>query len=121
MMGVSTMRAELTQQISHSPATRRHSPPLVHPTPAVKTAYSAWDGFTHLASGLSCGLSSLAAGLCIGIVGDAGVRANGQQKKLYVPMILILIFAEALGLYGLIIGIILSQKSGAWDCDPPSN
>ncbi len=34
----------------------------------------------------------------------AGVRANGQQPKLYVPMVLILIFAEALGLYGLIIG-----------------
>lgn len=88
-------------------------------SPTVKATYTAWDGFTHLASGLSCGLSSLAAGLCIGIVGDAGVRANGQQEKLYVPMILILIFAEALGLYGLIIGIILSQKSGAWECIAP--
>jgi len=34
------------------------------------------SGYKHLAAGLCCGLSSLAAGLAIGIVGDAGVRAN---------------------------------------------
>jgi V-type H+-transporting ATPase proteolipid subunit len=47
--------------------------------------------------------------MAIGIVGDAGVRANAQQPKLFVGVILILIFAEALGLYGLIIALILSQ------------
>lgn len=62
--------------------------------------YSLFSGFAHLAAGLCCGLSGLAAGMAIGIVGDAGVRAVGQQEKLFVGMILILIFAEALGLYG---------------------
>ena len=62
--------------------------------------YSLFTGFAHLGSGLCCGLSGMAAGMAIGIVGDAGVRAVGQQEKLYVGMILILIFAEALGLYG---------------------
>ena len=47
--------------------------------------------------------------MAIGIVGDAGVRANAQQDRIFVGMILILIFAEALGLYGLIIALILSQ------------
>ena len=32
--------------------------------------------------------------MAIGVVGDAGVRANAQQPKLFVGMILILIFAE---------------------------
>mmetsp|Transcript_20248 Transcript_20248/g.22605 ORF Transcript_20248/g.22605 Transcript_20248/m.22605 type:complete len:163 (+) Transcript_20248:27-515(+) len=77
----------------------------------VKSPYSAFSGYAHLAAGLCCGLSGLGAGLAIGIVGDSGVRANGQQPKLWVPMVLILIFAEAIGLYGLIIGIILSQKN----------
>ena len=49
--------------------------------------------------------------MAIGFVGDAGVRAVGQQEKLFVGMILILIFAEALGLYGLIVALILSQNS----------
>ena len=71
--------------------------------------YTFFNGSKHLASGLCCGLSSLAAGMAIGIVGDAGVRANAQQPKLFVGVILILIFAEALGLYGLIIALILSQ------------
>ncbi|KAL6616754.1 hypothetical protein ACP70R_039024 [Stipagrostis hirtigluma subsp. patula] len=74
--------------------------------------YYLFDGYAHLTAGLACGLSSLAAGMAIGIVGDAGVRANAQQPKLYVSMILILIFAEALALYGLIIGIMLSGKVG---------
>jgi V-type H+-transporting ATPase proteolipid subunit len=38
-----------------------------------------------------------------------GVRANAQQDRIYVGMILILIFGEALGLYGLIVALILSQ------------
>ena len=57
-------------------------------------------GYAHLSAGLCCGLSGLAAGMAIGIVGDAGVRAVGQQEKLFVGMMLILIFAEALALYG---------------------
>merc|ERR1712054_222738 len=74
--------------------------------------YPAFNGFAHLAGGLACGLSGLAAGIGIGIVGDAGVRASAQQQKLYVGMVLILIFAEALGLYGLIVGLILTSKEG---------
>ena len=70
--------------------------------------YTTYMGYKHLASGLCCGLSSLAAGLAIGICGDAGVRANAHQERIYVGMLLMLIFAEALGLYGLIISLILS-------------
>ena len=54
----------------------------------------------------SVGFGGLSAGFAIGIVGDAGVRATAQQPSMYVVMILILIFAEALGLYGLIIGLV---------------
>ena len=73
--------------------------------------YSAFNGFAQLSAGLCCGLSGLASGIAIGIVGDAGVRACALQRKTYVGMVLILIFAEALGLYGLIVGLILAAKS----------
>jgi len=73
--------------------------------------YSAYTGYAHFAAGLTVGMSSLAAGLAIGIVGDAGVRANAQQPKLFVGMILILIFAEALGLYGLIVGLVVASTA----------
>ena len=74
-----------------------------------KQDYTYAKGYSHLASGLSCGLSSLGAGLAIGLGGDAGVRALAQQDKIFVGMMLILIFAEAIGLYGLIVALILAQ------------
>jgi len=80
--------------------------------------YSDFNGYAHLASGLACGLSSLSAGLAIGVCSDSGTRANGQEPELYVPMVLILIFGEALGLYGLIIAIVLSQSKQ--DCQMPA-
>ena len=70
--------------------------------------YNLFLGYKHLAAGLCCGISSLGAGIAIGKAGDAGVRALGQEDKIFVGMMLILIFAEALGLYGLIISLILA-------------
>ncbi|XP_022230573.1 V-type proton ATPase 16 kDa proteolipid subunit-like [Drosophila obscura] len=67
--------------------------------------YSLAKGYVHLASGLSVGMTGLAAGYAVGIVGDEGVRHTALQPRLFVGMILILIFAEVLGLYGLILGI----------------
>lgn len=76
----------------------------------IKTQYTLFKSFVHLGAGLSVGLSGLAAGFAIGIVGDAGVRGTAQQPRLFVGMILILIFAEVLGLYGLIVALILSTR-----------
>ena len=98
----------------------------------------------QLAAGLCCGLSCLAAGGTIGILGDAGVRGFGIKaesgrkwfwdagaedagdldvgrsmnaaegaNKLYVGMLIMLIFSEALALYGLIVALILSQHNYA--------
>lgn len=68
---------------------------------------TAQKGYQYLGAGLCCGLSSLAAGLAIGVAGDAGVRAYAQTDGIFVGMIILLIFAEAIGLYGMIISIIL--------------
>lgn len=99
--------------------------------------YSQYNGYSHLAAGLCCGLSSLASGLSIGIAADVGTRAvgaqsaidesckkmgftgelgfqGGQPKKsgdtLFVGTILIQVFAGNLGLYGLISALILTQE-----------
>lgn len=52
------------------------------------------------------------AGLAIGVVGDACVRAYGKQDRVFVAMVLILIFAEALGLFSLIVGLLLHNTGG---------
>lgn len=73
--------------------------------------YSLFSGFMHLACGLSVGLTGCAAGYAIGKVGDMGVRSYMQQSRIFVGMVLILIFGEVLGLYGLIVGLILNTHS----------
>jgi len=82
-----------------------------------KVTYSQFTGYAHLSAGLCCGFSGLAAGVAIGVAGDAGVRAVAQQPKMYVGMVLVLIFAEALGLYGLIIGLIIASAEST-NCSP---
>ncbi|KAK0735547.1 V-ATPase proteolipid subunit C-like domain-containing protein [Apiosordaria backusii] len=74
-------------------------------------SYALYTGFVQLGAGLSVGLAGLAAGFAIGIVGDAGVRGTAQQPRLFVGMILILIFAEVLGLYGLIVALLMNSKA----------
>lgn len=78
---------------------------------SLKQTQALYTGFIQLGAGLSVGLSGLAAGFAIGIVGDAGVRGTAQQPRLFVGMLLILIFAEVLGLYGLIVALLLNSRA----------
>ncbi|KAM8708908.1 hypothetical protein ACLKA7_015817 [Drosophila subpalustris] len=71
---------------------------------------NSFNAFLNLGAGIAVGLSGMASGFAIGIVGDAGVRASALQPKLFVGIVLILIFAEVLGLYGLIVAIYLFTK-----------
>ncbi|GAA5998935.1 H(+)-transporting V0 sector ATPase subunit c' [Rhodotorula paludigena] len=78
--------------------------------------YSLYAGAIHLAAGLACGFTGLAAGVAIGKVGDACTRAYLHQSKIFVAMVLMLIFAEVIGLYGLIVALILNTRSGEGRC-----
>ncbi|WKY02877.1 hypothetical protein Q1695_016290 [Nippostrongylus brasiliensis] len=69
--------------------------------------YTLNQAFSQFFGGLVCGVCGLGAGYAIGIAGDAGVRALSQQPRMFVGMILILIFAEVLGLYGMIVALIM--------------
>lgn len=53
--------------------------------------------FLQLGAGLTVGVCGLSAGLSIGIIGDAGVRSAAQQPRMFMGMVMILIFAEVLG------------------------
>jgi len=115
------------------------------PVNAGEHTYSLFNGYAHLAAGICCGFSCLAAGGTIGVIGDVGVRCVGLKasagsrawstgegadggghvggdsmqsgisedaaNKLYVGLLIMLIFAEALALYGLIVALILTQNT----------
>ena len=70
--------------------------------------FPAKDGYKCFGAGIIVGVSSLAAGLSIGVSGDAGIRAFAQTDEIFVPLLLIMIFSEAIALYGVIVAIIIS-------------
>lgn len=72
--------------------------------------YTLFNGFMHLSCGLCVGFACLSSGYAIGIVGDVGVRKYMHQPRLFVGIVLILIFSEVLGLYCMIIALILNTK-----------
>lgn len=74
------------------------------------TEYSLFNGFMHMTCGLAVGFACLSSGYAIGIVGDEGVRKFLHQPRLFVGIVLILIFSEVLGLYGMIVALILNTK-----------
>jgi len=78
--------------------------------------YPLFAGFIHLGAGLACGFTGLAAGYAIGFVGESCVRAYVYESKVFVTMVLILIFAEVLGLYGLIVALIMNTKATGLKC-----
>ncbi|KAG1742378.1 ATP synthase subunit C-domain-containing protein [Suillus paluster] len=80
--------------------------------------YTLAAGFIHLGAGVSCGMTGIAAGYAIGHVGDSCVRAYVHEQRVFVAMILILIFAEVLGLYGLIVALLMNTRvAGLASCD----
>ena len=74
-----------------------------------KWGYNYFQAWKHLASGLSVGLSCMASGMCIGVVGEAGVYGL-KHRDILIAVILMMIFAEAIALYGFIVGIVLASS-----------
>lgn len=73
------------------------------------SARSTYSGMSLLSGGLCCGIAQLASGITVGVVGESLTEAIVVRKSLFAPAVLILIFSEALALYGLISGMILVQ------------
>merc|ERR1712071_77080 len=112
-------------------------------TPKNANTYSQYTGWAHLAAGLCCGFSCLAAGFATGVAGEYGIKATGLRAevnhaknsrmmagtggdgeitdegdagKIYIGSVTILSFSGAIGLYGFIIALIITS-SDTYVCD----
>lgn len=71
------------------------------------------DALKFLGAGLAMGLGALGPGVGIGILGYGAMQALGRNPEARGPimtnMILAIAFAEAIGIYALIVAIILGM------------
>mmetsp|Transcript_35736 Transcript_35736/g.48211 ORF Transcript_35736/g.48211 Transcript_35736/m.48211 type:complete len:87 (-) Transcript_35736:105-365(-) len=72
-----------------------------------KALYSSYIVF---AGGLIVGISNLVCGLAVGVIGSSTALVHAQTPETFVSMLIVEIFASALGLYGVIIGIVIASK-----------
>ena len=78
----------------------------ISPTKGPFTASDYFTGYALFWSGVTVGFSELACALAVGVTGSSAVLADAQNPSLFVKILVVEIFASAIGLFGLIVGFV---------------
>ena len=71
-------------------------------------------GYAAFWAGVTVGVSNIFCGLCVGVLGSSTALVTAQNGSTFISMLIVIIFASAIGLYAVIIGIVVNTQSGSW-------
>ncbi|KAL7713885.1 Vacuolar ATP synthase 21 kDa proteolipid subunit [Entamoeba marina] len=80
-------------------------------TDSPPTADQYFAGYMIFGAGLAVGFCGLGSGISIGVAGSGAALADAQNSSLFVKMLIVEIFASALGLFGMIVGVIMTVSA----------
>jgi V-type H+-transporting ATPase 21kDa proteolipid subunit len=91
-----------------------HIGPMV-PEERLYTQSNMYTGYALFWGGLTVGMCNLICGVSVGINGSSAALADAADGTLFVKVLVIEIFSGVLGLFGLIIGLLVSGKANDFD------
>jgi len=86
--------------------------PAAAQTATHTAADSAVAPWAMMAAAIAAGLSSLAAGYAVAVVGSAAVGALAEKPELLGRVLILVGLAEGIAIYGLIVAVLILNRAG---------
>ncbi|KIY01799.1 uncharacterized protein Z520_01937 [Fonsecaea multimorphosa CBS 102226] len=81
------------------------------PEESLYTGPNYYTGYALFWAGVTVGMCNLICGVSVGINGSSAALADAADASMFVKVLVIEIFSSVLGLFGLIIGLLVSSKA----------